>query len=74
MGKERYKTYTPRTKDGWTKWISPIMQNYRLKCCDCGLIHEFQFKVIFTSRYEKKKWKTRIDDKSFEIMFRCRRK
>ena len=74
MKKERYKTYTPKTKDGWTEWVSPIMKNYCLKCCGCGLIHEFQFKVVFASQYEKKKWKTTIDDKSFEIIFRCRRK
>ena len=74
MKKERYKTYTPKDKAGWTEWVSPIMKNYRLKCCDCGLVHEFQFKVVFLSQYEKKRWKTTIDDKSFGIVFRCRRK
>ena len=72
--KEKYKTYKPKTKDGWTEWVSPIMKNYHLKCCDCGLVHEFQFKVVFLSQHEKKSWKTIIDDKSFEIIFRCRRK
>ena len=69
-----YKTYTPKTKDGWTEWVSPIMNGYRLECCDCGLVHEFQFRVVFASQYEKKRWNTRIYDKSFGIVFRCRRK
>ena len=37
-------------KDGWSRWISPIhgigKRNYRLACCDCGLVHETQFRAV----------------------------
>ncbi len=26
-------------------WITPIMRGYRMKCCDCGLVHRIDFKV-----------------------------
>lgn len=32
--------------DGWTEWISPTMRGYRLSCCDCGLVHNFDFKAV----------------------------
>ena len=35
--------------DGWTDWQNPIhgigKRNYRLACCDCGLVHEMQFRI-----------------------------
>jgi hypothetical protein len=30
--------------DGWTDWIAPAL-DYKLACCDCGLIHQIEFKV-----------------------------
>jgi hypothetical protein len=30
---------------GWSTWINPRQWSYRLSCCDCGLVHEFQFRV-----------------------------
>lgn len=31
--------------DGWCDWLQPI-QNYRMSCCDCGLVHELEFNVL----------------------------
>lgn len=31
--------------DGWTEWQTPIMNGYRVKCCDCGLVHEAEFRI-----------------------------
>ncbi len=39
----------PREKeqaDGWTVWLAPRMNGYRLQCCDCRLIHEMVFRVV----------------------------
>ena len=34
-------------EDGWCDWIQPEMeQDYKLACCDCGLVHKMQFKVM----------------------------
>lgn len=31
--------------DGWSRWLWPIMQGYRLTCCDCGLVHDIEVMV-----------------------------
>ena len=31
--------------DGWTDWISPA-SDYRMSCCDCGLVHNVKFRVV----------------------------
>lgn len=32
-------------KNGWTDWIRPLMKGYKIRCCDCSLVHQFQFKI-----------------------------
>jgi hypothetical protein len=27
-------------------WIKPVMSGYKMKCCDCGLVHEIDFRVL----------------------------
>lgn len=27
------------------KWIFPVMDGYRMSCCDCGLVHKIDFRV-----------------------------
>lgn len=27
-------------------WVKPVMCGYRMACCDCGLVHRINFKVI----------------------------
>ena len=29
---------------GWTGWI-PVARQHKIRCCDCGLVHEFRFHV-----------------------------
>lgn len=30
------------------EWISPVHRNYKLACCDCGLVHKVDFQVSFS--------------------------
>lgn len=32
--------------DGWTRWVHPVMEGYRMGCCDCGLVHDMDFRVV----------------------------
>jgi hypothetical protein len=32
--------------DGYCDWVQPEMDGYKLACCDCGLVHKMQFKVV----------------------------
>ena len=31
--------------DGWTDWQMPV-RHYRMGCCDCGLVHDVEFRVV----------------------------
>lgn len=30
--------------EGWSDWIHPL-PGYRMACCDCGLVHDMQFRI-----------------------------
>lgn len=36
----------PEGKRGFTKWIQPQPRGYLMVCCDCGLAHEMDFRVV----------------------------
>jgi len=38
------------------EWQMPVMKNYKMACCDCGLVHNMTFKVI--NNYTQKKIKS----------------
>ena len=31
---------------GWSRWVFPNRKRYRAACCDCGLVHEMQFRLV----------------------------
>lgn len=28
------------------EWVQPIRRGYRFRCCDCGLVHILDFKLV----------------------------
>jgi len=28
------------------EWIQPVRKAYKLCCCDCGLVHELDFRIV----------------------------
>lgn len=42
------------------EWVQPVMVGYRMKCCDCGLVHIIDFKIL-------------EDEKGKFLKFRARR-
>lgn len=28
------------------EWVQPVRKGYRLACCDCGLVHTMDFRVL----------------------------
>ena len=30
---------------GWTRWVQPVVKNYLMSCCDCGLVHRMEFRI-----------------------------
>jgi hypothetical protein len=39
------------------EWVRPVMQKYRMMCCDCGLVHVIDFKVVKWGRGHKVKFR-----------------
>lgn len=39
-------------EDGWSDWELPIMEEYKMACCDCGLVHDVDFKIVWTAEDE----------------------
>lgn len=50
---------------GFSRWVQPRMESYLLACCDCGLVHEMQFRVrtVRTGNYAMR----------MRVQFRARR-
>lgn len=46
----------------WSEWIYPARKGYKQCCCDCGLVHVLQFKLV-----------TRNKDGAQKIMYRASR-
>ncbi len=40
----RYST----VKDG--EWVQPIRKGYKMRCCDCGLVHRIDFRLVGMQR------------------------
>lgn len=41
----------PSVKDG--QWVAPVKRGYRMRCCDCGLVHVIDFDHIPRGRGRK---------------------
>jgi hypothetical protein len=56
--------------DDWSEWVCPDPARYFMKCCDCGLVHKMQFKVVKYSEGDKCE---DFDDPYVQAVFRARR-
>lgn len=72
MKRPRFKHYSG---PGWTEWVMPIPKGYLMKCCDCGLVHEMQFKAFIETRQRKNGTYVAVDlPWPVRAQFRVRRK
>ena len=62
-------------EDGWSRWVPPVMDGYRMVCCDCGLAHDMQFQAAkVTSTGENGSWECEdLDVEEYRVLFRARR-
>jgi hypothetical protein len=54
----------------WSEWVNPNSEQYFMKCCDCGLVHEMQFKVAKYSEGDECEF---VTDANLQAVFRARR-
>ena len=36
---------------GWCDWQFPLLKGYKMACCDCGLSHDMEFKIVKVLKY-----------------------
>lgn len=58
--------------DGWSNWLAPDHKRYHLACCDCGLVHSMQFKVLKV-RTRKGNSFNGVEVKGYRVLFRASR-
>lgn len=56
------------------EWITPIKSGYLMQCCDCGLTHRMDFRVIRDNLKKKdgKRWAT-IQGARYRVQLRAYR-
>lgn len=59
--------------DDWSEWVCPDPKGYLMKCCDCGLVHEAEFRIVrYKSETEREDCDI-VDDPNLQAVFRMRR-
>lgn len=41
----KYAEHEVEKNGDWTEWIRPKRKGYKMACCDCGLVHNLDFRV-----------------------------
>lgn len=61
--------------DGWSDWVHPIPRKYKMGCCDCGLVHNMDFRVVKVLHARKDGSFTYEEVKGtrFRVMFKAQR-
>jgi hypothetical protein len=59
--------------EDWSEWVCPNPQSYLMKCCDCGLVHEAQFKVVRYKSEDDREDCDMVADPNLQAVFRMRR-
>lgn len=42
----RFEQVTQPSNTEFSDWIQPTMNGYKMACCDCGLVHDIDFRVV----------------------------
>ena len=59
-------------EDGFCNWVCPKPTGYLMQCCDCGLVHEVEFRVAKYESDESDVFEI-VEDKNTQVQFRMRR-
>lgn len=39
------------------QWVTPIRKGYKMACCDCGLVHLMDFRIVKRGKIHKIEWR-----------------
>ena len=48
----RHKQYFGKPGE-FTEWVRPVRRGYKMACCDCGLVHDMDFRI-------RKEWRGNV--------------
>lgn len=46
------------------EWINPSRHSYKMACCDCGLVHLLQFRLVGSRKYRQIQFRAFRDDRA----------
>ncbi len=67
-----FTTHEVENIEDWTDWVCPEPNNYLMKCCDCGLVHEMQTRVAKYKPEPSEEFEV-VKDVDTQAQFRMRR-
>jgi hypothetical protein len=72
LAEQDFHLHDEENEGGWSDWICPKPDSYLMKCCDCGLVHEMQTRVV---NYESRPSEDFVvsTDPNLQTQFRMRR-
>lgn len=59
--------------NGWSRWVQPVMANYIMVCCDCGLAHRMKFRVMKVTKVRKDGTKESVKVRGHIVQFKAKR-
>jgi len=74
--KPRFRKEMVENFSDWSRWIAPVRRGHRIACCDCGSVHELQFRVVLQDGKERKDGSWRYDPRSVtdaRVIYRARK-
>lgn len=61
------------TEEGFCEWVCPKPTGYLMQCCDCGLVHEVEFRVAQYEPNRSEVFKV-VEDPDLQAQLRMRRR
>jgi hypothetical protein len=46
------------------EWVQPIRKGYKMACCDCGLVHEMDFRIVRGKGWESIQFRVRRNNRA----------
>jgi hypothetical protein len=60
-----------KVSDG--EWVQPRRRGYKMACCDCGLVHTVNFRIVPWGRGRKVQFQAYRNNRSTALMRRARK-
>jgi hypothetical protein len=72
LGQPTFVKHEVESAEDWSEWVCPDPNEYLIKCCDCGLVHEAQFRVAKYKPLSSEEF-TVTDNPNVQAQFRMKR-